>query len=115
MTFVLNMDSLPIQINTQKNLETRRKQRILRGAVANLIISLRPAAMCDQRYNPEKPLLPPLPLRFKVYGFDFGFPGGSTALIDLSARSTFSRSAPWPSSTRFAEFRLSGPRLRPRH
>jgi hypothetical protein len=39
--------------------------------------------MCDQRYNPEKPLLPPFPLRRRISGFaliflpfDAGHPKG---------------------------------------
>src|SRR5258708_27231940 len=35
--------------------------------------------MFDHRYNPKKPPLPLLPLRFKVYGFAFVFGCGSVA------------------------------------
>src|SRR5216684_3411891 len=44
-----------------------------------------------QHYNPQRPLLPPLPLRFKVYGFDFVLVAAASRCASASPRRVLHR------------------------
>src|SRR6267378_5456415 len=77
-SYIRHCPRLQVQNSVTKtiNLETQRKRRKRRffGIVTLAQPFSSPARLpLSSRQYPQKPLLPPLPLRFKVYGFDFCF------------------------------------------